>query len=171
MMNPSVLRRILTLTLLGVLVPSAAALAEDETVTRFSISGDLTVSVEEATASMIKIRDRIPALTITSAPAAVRKLGQSYTVNLFFSEPFDPQPGTYPVQFSYQTSPNTLGGSMVTRGARFSTDTEGTAEFLEFGDRVHVRFEFVAFETSSGSDERRRVEVEGEASCPRADIF
>ena len=51
--------------------------------TFFSVSGDVTVTVDEATANMVRIRDRIPAMTIVSAPASIKKLGSSYSINLF----------------------------------------------------------------------------------------
>jgi len=145
--------------------------ASESAGTHFVVSGDVSASVDEATASLVKIRGTIPALTITSAPASIKKHGKSYSVNLFFSKDFDPQPGTYPVQFSYRSSPNTLGGSVITREGRFSHDTEGSAEFLEFGERVKVRFEFQTFDASEGSEGRRGVSVKGEAVCDRADIF
>jgi hypothetical protein len=148
-----------------------ARATEAEHPTRFSVSGDLTVSVEQATATMLRIRGKIPALTIQSAPASIRKLGKSYSVNLFFSNEFDPKPGTYPVQFGYRGEANTLGGSFMGGGSRFSHDTEGTAEFVEFGEQVRVRFEFRVFDKSEGTEGRRGVTVRGEATCARADIF
>lgn len=53
----------------------------------------------------------------------------------------------------------------------FSHDTTGTAEFIEFGEQVKVRFEFEVFDESEGSEARQRVTVKGEAVCARADIF
>jgi len=141
--------------------------------TFFAVSGDITVSVDEATATMTKIRDLIPAMTIVSTPASVKKLGTGYSVNLFFSDGFEPKPGTYPVEFSYRKQANTLGGSFMQRGSLFSHDTKGTAEFVEFGERVKVRFEFQTFDKSDGSEGRRGVTVKGEAVCicPHSDIF
>jgi hypothetical protein len=141
--------------------------------TFFDVSGDVTVSIDEATATMTKIRGLIPAMTIISTPASVKKLGTSYSVNLFFSNDFEPKPGTYPVEFSYRTLTNTLGGSFMQRGSLFSHDTKGTAEFVEFGERVKVRFEFQTFDKSDGSEGRRGVTVKGEAVCvcPHSDIF
>ncbi len=141
--------------------------------TFFDVSGDVTVSIDEATATMTKIRGLIPAMTIISTPASVKKLGTSYSVNLFFSNDFEPKPGTYPVEFSYRTLANTLGGSFMQRGSLFSHDTRGTAEFVEFGERVKVRFEFQTFDKSDGSEGRRGVTVKGEAVCvcQYSDIF
>lgn len=139
--------------------------------TFFAASGDVTITVEEATATMTKIRDRIPAITIISAPASVQKLGSNYSVNLFFSTDFEPEPGEYPIEFSYRNQANTLGGSFRGDGTTFSHDTKGTAEFIEFGEHLKVRFEFEAFDQGEGSEGRRRVTVKGEAVCARADIF
>ena len=150
-----------------------SCLAEDvaKSDTFFTVSGDVVVSVDEATAQMVRIRDKIPALTISSAPASIKKLGSSYSVNLFFSNDFEPKPGTYPVQFSYRKHANTLGGSFIKRGGMFSHDTQGTAEFVEFGEQVRVRFQFETFDKSEGSEGRQAVTVKGEAVCPREDIF
>jgi len=145
--------------------------AAEDSGTFFTVSGDVSVEVEEATAQMVRIRDRIPAMTITSAPASIKKLGSSYSVTLFFSNDFDPQPGSYPIAFEYRNQTNTLGGSFRQRGGMFSHDTRGTAEFVEFGEQVKVRFEFETFATSAGSEGRGRVLVRGEAVCARADIF
>ena len=139
--------------------------------TFFNVSGDVTVSVHQATATMVRIRDKIPALTIAASPSSVKKLGSSYSVNLFFSNDFEPKPGTYPVAFSYRKQPNTLGGSFLQRGGMFSHDTSGTAEFIEFGEQVRVRFEFQVFDGSEGSEDRQGVTVRGEAVCPWVDIF
>lgn len=139
--------------------------------TYFAVSGDVTAEVDAADATLVKIRGTIPAMTIVSAPASVRKLGTSYSVNLFFPEGFEPKPGVYPIRFSYRKHPDTLGGSFLQRGARFSHDTEGTAEFTEFGDKVRVRFEFEVFDRSEGKDGRKRVLVKGEAVSAPADIF
>ncbi len=141
--------------------------------TWFSVSGDVTVSVDEATASLTRIRGQIPAMTILSSPASIRKHGSSYSVNLFFSDDFTPRPGTYPIEFSYRKKANTLGGSFLQRGSMFSHDTKGTAEFIEFGDRVKVRFQFQTFDESDGSEGRRGVAVGGEAvcDCSYSDLF
>ena len=120
---------------------------------------------------MIRIRGTIPALTITSSAASIKKLGKSYSVHLFFSNDFEPAPGIYPVQFSYRNSRNTLGGSFMSREGRFSHDTSGTAEFLEFGEQVRVRFEFQTFDSDEGAEGRKGVTIRGEAVCDRADIF
>jgi hypothetical protein len=53
----------------------------------------------------------------------------------------------------------------------FSHDTEGTAEFIEFGEQVRVRFEFKTYNKSEGTEGRQGVTVKGEAVCPWADIF
>jgi len=145
--------------------------AAESSDTFFTVSGDLTVTVEEATATMTKIRDRIPAITIISAPASVQELGSTYSVNLFFSDDFEPKPGEYPIEFSYLKLVNTLGGSFRGNGTTFSHDTKGTAEFIEFGEQVKVRFEFETFDQGEGSEGRRRVTVKGEAVCARADVF
>jgi len=138
--------------------------------TVFETSGDVTVTVDSAAASLTENRRGIRTLNITSAPASVRKLGKSYSANLFFSREFDPKPGKYPVAFSYLNKKNTLGGSFY-GGGLFSHDTEGEAEFLEFGEQVKVRFQFTTYDKSEGSEGRRTVTVEGEALCPRGDIF
>lgn len=155
----------------ALLAISALAVAAQSSDTSFTASGDITVTVEEATATMTKIRDRIPAITIISAPASVQKLGSTYGVYLFFSVDFEPKPGEYPIEFSYRTHANTLGGSFRGDGTTFSYDTKGTAEFIEFGEQVKVRFEFETFDESEGTAGRRRVIVKGEAICVRADIF
>ena len=129
------------------------------------------MTVGEATAEMTKIRDRFPAITIISSPASVQELGSTYSVNIFFSSDFELAPGEYPIEFSYRSQANTLGGSFRGNGTTFSHDTNGTAEFIEVGDRVKVLFEFETFDQSEGSEDRRRVTVKGEAICARADIF
>ena len=154
--------------LLAIGSPGVALQSAD---TFFTISGDITVTVAEAAAEMTKIRDRIPAITIISAPASVQKLGSTYSVNLFFSSDFDPRPGKYPIEFSYSRQVNTLGGSFRGNRTTFSHDTKGTAEFIEFGEQVKVRFEFEVFDESEGTETRQRVTVKGEAVCARADIF
>ena len=138
--------------------------------TFFNVSGDVAVSVDEATATLTKIAGKFPAMTIISSPASIKKLGSSYSANLFFSNNFTPEPGVYPVAFSYRKKINTLGGSFLQRGKMFSHDTKGTAEFTEFGDQVKVRFEFEVFDSSDGA-ERRGVTIKGEAACAYADIF
>jgi hypothetical protein len=165
------LRTRLLLASCALLVVSSLGVAAQSSDTFFAVSGDVTVTVEEATAVMTKIRDQIPAITITSAPASIRELGSSYSVNLFFSEDFSPEPGEYPIEFSYRRQVNTLGGSFRGDGTTFSHDTKGTAEFIEFGEQVKVRFEFETFDQSEGSEGRRRVTVKGEVVCARADIF
>lgn len=148
-----------------------AGTGSQQSPTFFSVSGDVEVVVTEATAQMVKIRDRIPAITIVSAPASIRELGTSYSVNLFFSSDFDPKAGEVAIEFSYIRKTDTLGASFRQRGATFSHDTKGTAEFIEFGEQVRVRFEFEVFDGSEGTEGRRRVTVTGEAICARADIF
>ena len=138
--------------------------------TVFETSGDVTVTVDPATASLTKNRRGIRTLNITSAPASIRELGKSYSANLFFSREFDPKPGKYPVVFSYLNKQNTLGGSFF-GGGLFSHDTQGEAEFLEFGEQVKVRFQFTTYDKSEGKDGRRTVTVKGEAVCPRGDVF
>ena len=141
--------------------------------TFFMVSGDITVSVDDATAAISKIGGKIPALLIRTTPASLRKLGSSYSVNLFFSNGFEPKIGTYPVQFSYRNKPNTLGGSFMQGSNMFSHDTKGTAEFVEFGEQVKVRFECQTFDSSDGTEGRQGVTVKGEAvcSCPHSEIF
>ena len=75
------------------------------------------------------------------------------------------------VRFSYLSKKNTLGGSFIGPKMRFSHDTEGEAEFLEFGDQVKVRFEFATYDKSEGKEGRAKVTVKGEAVCPRGDAF
>jgi len=150
-------------------VEQASQTADNDTF--FSVSGDVTVTVEEATANMVRIRDRIPAMTIVSAPASIKKLGSSYSINLFFSNDFEREPGTYPIAFSYRKQPNTLGGSFMKSGGMFSTDTKGIAEFIEFGERVRVHFEFQVFDKSEEAEGRQGVTVKGEAVCPWVDVF
>jgi hypothetical protein len=137
----------------ALLAVSGLGVAAESSETFFAASGDVTVTVDEATATMTKIRDLIPAITIISAPASVQKLGSTYGANLFFSTDFDPKPGKYPIEFSYRGKANTLGASFRGDGTTFSHDTKGTAEFIEFGEQ------------------RRRVTVKGEAVCAAADIF
>ncbi len=59
------------------------------------------------------------------------------------------------------------------RGSLFSHDTKGTVEFVEFGERIKVRFEFQTFDESDGTGGRRGVTVTGEVIClcPHSDIF
>ena len=141
--------------------------------TFFTISGDVTATVDHAEAEMTKIRGKIPAMIISPAPASIKKLGTSYSVNLFFSNDFEPKPGTYPIEFSYRKASKALGGSFMQRGNMFSQDTQGTAEFVEFGEQVKVRFEFHAFDGSDGTEGRQSVTVKGEAvcACPHSEIF
>ena len=80
-------------------------------------------------------------------------------------------PQHYEVRFSYLSKKNTLGGSFIGPKMRFSHDTEGEAEFLEFGDQVKVRFEFATYDKSEGKEGRAKVTVKGEAVCPRGDAF
>ena len=98
-------------------------------------------------------------------------MAQEKGERLFFSTDFEPEPGEYPIEFSYRNQANTLGGSFRGDGTTFSYDTKGTAEFIEFGEQVKVRFEFETFDESEGTEGRRRVTVKGEAICVRADIF
>jgi hypothetical protein len=141
--------------------------------TFFTVSGDATVAVDDAKAEMIKIRGKIPAMIISSTPASIKKLGTSYSVNLFFSNDFEPKPGTYPIEFSYRKASKTLGGSFMQRGNMFSHDTQGTAEFVKFGEQVKVRFEFQTFDASDGTAGRQSVTVKGKAvcACPHSEIF
>lgn len=159
--------------LLGVGACSAEAPQATRSDTFFSVSGDVTVNIDEATATLTMIGGQIPAMTIVSSPASIRKHRSSYSANLFFSDDFTPKPGTYPIEFSYRKQANTLGGSFLQRGDMFSHDTKGTAEFVEFGDRIKVRFRFQTFVTSAGSADRRSVTVVGEAvcDCPLSDAF
>ena len=138
--------------------------------TLFETTGDVAVTVDPAAASLTKNRRGIRTLNITSAPASIRKLGKSYSANLFFSREFDPKPGKYAVAFSYLNKKNTLGGSFF-GGGLFSHDTKGEAEFLEFGEQVKLRFQFTTYDKSEGKEGRRTVTVEGEAVCPRGDAF
>lgn len=161
------------LAVLGVSSCAEQAPEATKSDTFFTVSGDVTVSIDEATATMTKIRGMIPAINIVSTPASIRKLGTSYSVHLFFSDDFEPKPGTYPVEFAYRTLANTLGGSFMQRGSLFSHDTKGTAEFVEFGERIKVRFEFQTFDESAGTEARQGVTVKGEAVClcPHSDLF
>jgi hypothetical protein len=106
----------------GLLAVSGLTFAAEHA-THFTASGDISVTVDDATATMIRIRNKIPALNIVTSPASNKKLGGSYSINLFFSNEFDPKPGIFPVQFSYRTKPNTLGGSFLAPGVMFSHDT------------------------------------------------
>lgn len=148
--------------------PEAPAAAAADT--WFEVSGDADLRVERATASLFKGRADIVTLNIVSGPAAVRELGRSYSANLFFSQDFEARPGTYPIQFSYRGAANTLGGSFIGDGM-FSHDTEGEAEFTEFGDTVRVRFSFTTYSTSQGETDRSSVTVSGEAVCARGDVL
>ena len=144
-----------------------AATAAD---TWFEVSGDVDLRVEPATASLFTGRADIVTLNIVSGPAAVREHGRSYSANLFFSQDFEAQPGTYPIQFSYRGAANTLGGSFIGDGM-FSHDTTGEAEFTEFGDTVRVRYSFTTYSTSQGETNRSSVTVTGEAVCARGDVL
>lgn len=170
-----ILRPFLFCALLGISSPGCTDEPSDtaagQSDTFFTVSGDVTVSIDEATATLVRIRGKYPAMTIVSAPSSIKKLGKSYSANLFFSNDFEPKPGTYPIAFSYRVHPNTLGGSFLQRGAMFSHDTVGTAEFIEFGDEVKVRFEFEVFDQSEGTEGRQSVTVKGEAVAQHADIF
>ena len=139
--------------------------------TYFEVSGDVNVTVDDAEASLAKNRANIWVLNIVTTPASVKKLGKSYSTNLFFSADFEPEPGKYRIEFSYRRQKNTLGGSFFTRGGRFSFDTKGEAEFLEFGEQVRVRFEFQTYSKSEGAEDRQMVTVRGAAVCPRGDAF
>ena len=170
-MNARIVPLILLLVtgvLLNVSFPVVHA-AESES--HFIVEGDVVADVDEATATLIKIRNRIPALNIISSPAATKKLGGSYSVNLFFPNGFVPKPGSYSIDFSYRSDPTTLGGSFLSSGKLFSHDTSGSAEFTEFGDRVSVRFEFQVASESAGNEGRKVVTVRGQAVCEMADIF
>ena len=142
-----------------------------QSATHFSVSGDVNVSVDDATATLTKIRGMIPAMTILSTPASIKKNGKSYSVNLFFSDGFEPKPGTYPVAFSYRKKTATLGGSFLNGGRIFSMDTKGTAQIIEYGDEIKVRFEFEVFNESEGDEDRKGVTIKGEAVAAMADIF
>ena len=139
--------------------------------TYFEVSGDVNVTVDDAEATLSKNRANIWALNIVTTPASIKKLGKSYSTNLFFSTDFEPAPGKYPIEFSYLREKNTLGGSFFTRGGRFSFDTKGEAEFLEFGEQVRVRFEFQTYSKSEGAEDRQMVTVRGAAVCARGDAF
>ena len=139
--------------------------------TYFEVAGDVTVAVDDATATLFKNRRNIWALNMVSSPVAIKRLKRTYGVNLFFSRKFDPKPGKYPVQFSYLNRKNTLGGSFTGPRMLFSHDTQGEAEFLEFGDQVKVRFEFTTYDKSEGKSDRAQVTVKGEAVCDRGDAF
>ena len=96
--------------------PSASARSQppaQRSSTYFEVAGDVTVAVDDATATLLKNRRNIWALNMVSSPAAVKRLKRTYGVNLFFSRKFDPKPGKYPVQFSYLTRKNTLEGSFT----------------------------------------------------------
>ena len=158
-----------TATLLLVwLVVSVSAIGPDS---HFKSVGDVSVTVDDAEASIIKNRANIVTLNIATSPASLRKLKQSYSVNLFFSKDFEPKPGKYPIEFGYRNKKNTLGGSFFSRAGRFSHDTKGEAEFLEFGERIQVRFEFQTYDKSEGSEGRKMVAVSGMAVCPGSDLF
>jgi hypothetical protein len=165
------MRKLFVVAILACAFLASGPAGAEEGASSFAVSGDVTVTVEEATAQMVKIGGRIPAITINSAPASVKQLGTSFNANLFFSKNFDPQPGKYPIAFSYRNETNTLGASFRQRGGMFSHDTKGTAEFVEFGDTVRVVFEFETFSGSEGSEDRQRVLVKGEAICAKVDIF
>ena len=154
--------------------PSASASSQppaQRSSTYFEVAGGVTVAMDDATATLFKNRRNIWALNMVSSPAAVKRLKRTYGVNLFFSRKFDPKPGKYPVQFSYLNRQNTLGGSFTGPRMLFSHDTQGEAEFLEFGDQVKVRFEFTAYDKSEGNEDRAQVTVKGEAVCDRGDAF
>ena len=141
--------------------------------TYFTVTGDVSLPMVEARASIVKLGGKIPAMTISSTSAAIKKFGSSYGANLFFSNDFTPKPGTYPIEFGYRNRKDTLGGSFTQRRGMFSHDTKGTAEFIEFGDKVKVVFEFQSFNGNDKKADRKMVTVKGEAvcDCPYTDIF
>ena len=150
--------------------PTASSADAASAETWFEVAGDVELRVEPATASIFTNRAGIVTLNVVSGREAIREHGRSHSVNLFFSRDFDPQPGTYPVKFAYRGEPNTLGGSFMGEEL-FSHDTEGEAEFTEFGEKIRVRFRFKTYSESEGSDDRRTVTVTGEAVCNRGDAF
>ena len=155
--------------LLVTLIASSTPVLGEET--RFESTGDVAVTVEDADASIIKNRANIVTLNIVTSTASIKKLKQSYSVNLFFSRDFEAKPGQYPIEFSYLNKKDTLGGSFVSRAGMFSHDTQGEAEFLEFGDQITVKFSFRTFDKSEGSADRRMVTVTGFATCTASDLF
>ena len=81
----------------------------------------------------------------------------------FFSDEFKLQSGTFPVEFSYRSKPNTLGAPFIQRGGMFSHDMEGMAKFTEFEDQIMICFKFQTFDRSEGSEGRRSATIKGEA--------
>lgn len=160
---------IMITALLAMAAPGDRQASEDSA--HFVVTGEVEADVREATASMIRIRNKLPALNMISSPAATTALGASFSVNPFFPEGFEPQVGVFPISFKYHSSAGSLGASPVATGKLYSHDTLGTAEFLEFGDRVTVRFEFEVARASEGTENRKLVRIQGEASCAKAEIF
>ena len=57
------------------------------------------------------------------------------------------------------------------RGGRFSNNSKGSAELVEVGEKLIVRFKFETFDKSEDKKDRRGVTVKGEATCAWIDIF
>jgi len=151
--------------------PIHASLEPDTT--SFTITGEIEVSVEDATSFVSEItRLKIWKLTLTSPPSYKAENGHNIVVSLFFSRNFEPKPGAYPVQFSYLNAENAMGGSVVIIGGgttMYSHDTEGEITFDVFDERLIGSFHFVSYD---GSDEDRHgVSVEGTFDCERRDAL
>ena len=117
--------------------------------TYFEVSGDVNVTVDDAEARLSKNRANIWALNIVTTPASIRKLGKSYSTNLFFSTDFEPAPGKYPIEFSYLREKNTLGDLSSLEEAGSRSTQKGRRSFwnlesksgsgLNFGPTPKVR--------------------------------
>ncbi|MFV1980459.1 MAG: hypothetical protein ACC655_04830 [Rhodothermia bacterium] len=137
--------------------------------TSFTITGDVEAVLDDATSFVSEItRLNIWKLTLRSPRTYKEEKGHDIIVSLFFSRKFEPEPGTYPIQFSYLNAENVMGGSVVVLGEEremYSNDTEGEVTFDVFGDRITGSFHFVS--NNGSDDDRREVSVEGTFDCDR----
>jgi hypothetical protein len=98
----------------------------------------------------------------------IKQLGKTYSVNLFLPDGFEARSGQYPISYSYQGKPDTLGASLTAAGKTYSRDSEGQAEFSDDGDRVRIVFSFSVANKKAGAVDRQMVTVEGQAVFERA---
>ena len=160
-------RRTVLLAVMLMMLAAVQALSADS---KFSISGDLSIEVEEAEANLVKIRRKIPALNVISTPAMIKKLGKTYSVNLFLPDGFQASPGSYPISTSYRGKTDVLGASLVAAGKVHSHDVEGQAEFADEDEQIRVVFSFRAANADAGKPDRVVVTVTGEAVFDRTGL-
>ncbi len=157
--------------LAGFLDPTV--LVAEEGTGALEINGAFEADLQETNAQLVfNQRASIWMLQIRSRREYKKQHGSGFTANLFFSRKFDAASDTYPIRFQYLSSSDTLGGSVIVSGKKrvvFSHDTEGTANFAAFDERVEGSFEFFAY---SGSKEpRQKISVKGTFSCPRGEAL